>query len=220
MQKSLTFQPGLGVWVIGVWRAMMRRILSAISLACIVAALGCQSWSQVGQGFPSNSRVAPPGTGTYNVPSNYYNGPKPGTVSAGPGNANSGVMPASHSTAGRTAGFPQSQTPNEVSPAAYQVPTVDQMRAGINNSASAVLNDMSNRANQAIQNGTARAASTVQQYTTPVFKTPRPSLLGRTDNQLRPAVNRSAMPRRWRPVKQAHPNWIGKHHAKLAAFDR
>ena len=70
--------------VIGVWRAMMRRILSAMSLTYfVVASVGCQSWSQVGQGFPAGSRVAPPGTGTYNVPSSYYNGPKDGTAGAG-----------------------------------------------------------------------------------------------------------------------------------------
>lgn len=162
--------------VIGVWRAMMRRILSAMSLACFVAAIGgCQSWSQVGQGFPAGSRVAPPGTGTYNVPSSYYNGPKAGAAGAGTINGNASVTPTGSGTMGRTAAFPPAQTPNEVVPAAYQMPTVDQVRAGINNSAGAVLNDVSNRANQAIQNGTARAAATVQQYTPPGFDSAPPA---------------------------------------------
>ena len=155
--------------VIGVWRAMMRRILSATSMIFLAVAIGgCQSWSQVGQGFPAGSRVAPPGTGTYPVPSSYYNGPKAGTASTGAVNPNASVAPAT-STMGRTASFPQGQMANEVMPASYQMPTVDQLRTGINNSAGAVLNDVSNRANQAIQNGTARAASTVQQYTPPGF---------------------------------------------------
>lgn len=154
----------------------MRRILSAMSLSCFVAAVGgCQSWSQVGQGFPAGSRVAPPGTGTYNVPSSYYNGPKAGAAGAGTINGNASVTPTGNGTLGRAAAFPPAQTPNEVVPASYQMPTVDQVRAGINNSAGAVLNDVSNRANQAIQNGTARAASTVEQYTAPVFNNVPPS---------------------------------------------
>lgn len=162
--------------MIGQWRAMMRRVLSTISLICLVAAIGgCQSWSQVGQGFPAGSRVAPPGTGTYNVPTNYYNGPKAGTASTAVPGGNAAVAPATNNTAGRAVGYPQGQTPNEVMPASYQVPTIDQMRAGINNTAGAVLSDVNNRANQAIQNGTARAASTVQQYTQPVFDNAPPA---------------------------------------------
>lgn len=154
---------------------MMRRILSATSVAFLVAAIGgCQSWSQVGQGFPAGSRVAPPGTGTYNVPSSYYNGPKAGTASTGAVNPNAGIAPVNN-TMGRTASFPQGQMANEVTPASYQLPTVDQMRTGINNTAGAVLNDVSSRANQAIQNGTARAASTVQQYTPPAFESAPPA---------------------------------------------
>lgn len=154
----------------------MRRMLSATSLLCVVAAIGgCQSWSQVGQGYPVGSRVPPPGTGTYNVPSNYYNGPKAGTASTAASGANASTAPATNTTAGHTVGYTQGQIANEVAPASYQLPTVDQMRSGINNTAGAVLNDVSNRANQAIQNGTARAASTVQQYTGPVFDSAPPA---------------------------------------------
>ncbi len=169
----------------------MRRILSAISFACLLAALGgCQSWSQVGQGFPAGSRVAPPGTGTYNVPSSYYNGPKAGTASTAAPGGNAGVSPAGNT--GRTAALPQGQTPNEVVPAAYQIPTVDQVRTGINNTAGAVLNDVSNRANQAIQNGTARAASTVQQYTPPLYDNSAPAFAA--PNSASQSISDSAPP--------------------------
>ncbi len=160
--------------VIGVWRAMMRRILSTTSLAFLVAAIGgCQSLVSSWPGLPYGSRVAPPGTGTYNVPSSYYNGPKAGAASTGAVSGNTGVVP--NNTMGRTASMPQGQMANEVMPAAYQIPTVDQVRTGINNTAGAVLSDVSNRANQAIQNGTARAASAVQQYTPPAFDSAPPA---------------------------------------------
>ena len=189
--------------VIGVWRAMMRRILSATSVAFLLAAIGgCQSWSQVGQGFPAGSRVAPPGTGTYNVPSSYYNGPKAsgvntGAVNTGALNGNAGIAP--NGTMGRTASFPQGQMASEVTPAAYQIPTVDQMRTGINNTAGAVLNDVSNRANQAIQNGTARAASTVQQYTPPGFDSAPPAFAA--PNSASQSLSDSSPP----PVGEAGP---------------
>ncbi len=154
----------------------MRRILSAISVTCLVtASVGCQSWSQVGQGMPVGSRVPPPGTGTYNVPSSYYNGPKAGTASTAAPTSNTGVNSATGSTMGRTASMPQGQMANEVMPASYQLPTVDQLRTGINNAAGAMVNDVSNRANQAVQNGTARAASTIQQYTPPAFDNAPPA---------------------------------------------
>lgn len=188
----------------------MRRILSTMSLVCVVVAIGgCQSWSQVGQGFPAGSRVAPPGTGTYNVPTNYYNGPKTGTASTAVPSGNASATPATNSTAGRTVGYPQGQVPNEVTPASYQLPTVDQMRAGINNTAGAVLNDVSNRANQAIQNGTARAATTVQQYTGPVFDNAPPAFAATnsasqsiSDSAPLPSTAESAPPKLdWQPPR-------------------
>lgn len=148
----------------------MRRILSAMSLMSLIVVCGCQSWSQVGQGFPNGTRVAPPGTGTFNVPSSYYN-KGASAVPSTSANANS-----ASSTMGRTAGFNQAPTPNEVVPASYQLPTVDQVRTGINNTAGAVLNDVSTRANQAVQTGTSRVANAVQQYTMPVVENAPPAL--------------------------------------------
>lgn len=121
------------------------------------------------------TRVPPPGSGTFNVPSNYYNGPKAGTASAPVPSGNANAVPSTAGTTGRTVSYQQGQVPNEVAPASYQIPTVDQLRSGINNTAGAVLNDMTGRANQAIQNGTARAADTVQQYTGPVFDSAPPA---------------------------------------------
>jgi hypothetical protein len=43
------------------------------------------------------------------------------------------------------------------------------MRSGINNTASAALNNASNRANQMVQAGTSRAAAAVDQYTSPLL---------------------------------------------------
>ena len=173
------------------WRAIMRRILSAISLMSLFAIGGCQSWSQVGQGLPNGSRVAPPGTGTYNVPSNYYNGPKAGTASTAAPNGNVSNNPLMNNNTGRTAGF-NGQAQNEVVPAAYQLPTVDQLRSGINNTAGAVLNDVSNRANQAIQTGTARAASAVQQYSPPPYDNSAPAFAAQ--NSASQSISDSAPP--------------------------
>ena len=51
------------------------RIFLAISFAvgmCIASSTGCQSW-QGGYPLSNPARVPPPGTGTYQVPSGYYN---------------------------------------------------------------------------------------------------------------------------------------------------
>ncbi len=74
----------------------MRRIVSAIGVMSLAAMGGCQSWSQVGQGFPSNTRVAPPGTGTYNVPSSYYNGGKGAAVGSNIPSTSAGGLVLTH----------------------------------------------------------------------------------------------------------------------------
>jgi hypothetical protein len=160
---------------------MRRQVAGWVLAGLAVNVSGCQSWSQVGQGIPSGARVPPPGTGTYSVPSSYYNnaaGAKTGTVSTGAqpaAAAGSAATGASNNTAARTAAQPLSANsagstaaaPATATTAAWQVPTVDQMRAGVNNTASAVFDDVGNRANQVVQAGTARAASAIEKYTDP-----------------------------------------------------
>ncbi|MCC6509973.1 MAG: hypothetical protein IT423_12775 [Pirellulaceae bacterium] len=147
----------------------MRAVMSACYLALLVGAVsGCQSWSQIGQGIPAGSRVAPPGTGSYPVPSSYYNTPKAGGVPSSPGSAavgaSSSAVPAG-GAAQRSAAMPANPTGSGVTTAAWQPPTVDQLRTGVNQSASAVINNATTRANQVVQAGTSRAAAAIEQYT-------------------------------------------------------
>ena len=143
----------------------MRRHISGWLLApWVIALCGCQSWSQVGQGIPGGARVPPPGTGTYQVPSSYYNNgvPKVGAAStSAPNIAGAPVRTASAQALPSTG--PAVATAN------WQMPTVDQMRSGINSTASAALDGASQRANQMVESGTARAAAAVDEYTSPVL---------------------------------------------------
>ncbi len=60
---------------------MRFKLFSWFLLALALSITGCQAWSQMGQNIPTGSRVPAPGTGTYQVPSSYYNnGAKTGTV--------------------------------------------------------------------------------------------------------------------------------------------
>ena len=154
----------------------MRRHMSGWLIAFWGFALcGCQSWSQVGQGIPGGARVPPPGTGTYQVPSSYYNNgaaPKAGTVSTNtqtPGAANTSTAPVRTASA---QALPS--TGANVSTANWQVPSIDQMRSGINNSAAAAVDGASQRANEFVQSGTSRAAAAVDQYTSPLLASEPP----------------------------------------------
>lgn len=169
---------------------MRRQVVGWVLASLAVGVSGCQSWSQIGQGMPSGSRVPPPGTGTYPVPSSYYNGAgaKTGAVSsnaqpayATTASSNAASSNAASPSAGQTASRTSPTTgtasgpstapgfntgaPTTTSTAGYPIPTVDQMRGGINNTASAVLSDANHRANQVVQAGTARAAAAVEKYT-------------------------------------------------------
>jgi hypothetical protein len=156
----------------------MRMVMSGCLLACLMSGLsGCQSWSQVGQGVPGGSRVAPPGTGTYQVPSSYYNnGSKTGAINttSSPAASVAATTPtATTPSSMRTASQPLPTTGATGATAAnWQTPTVDQMRSGINNTASAVFNDAGNRANQVVQASTSRAAAAVDRYTDPTGQAP------------------------------------------------
>lgn len=153
---------------------MRRQVFGCVLASLAVSVSGCQSWSQVSQGIPSGSRVPPPGTGTYQVPSSYYNngaGAKTGAVStsAQPAGSNTTAartaaqpLPSTGSTAGSAGGAPTAATT-----ANWQIPTVDQVRSSVNSTAGAVFDDVNNRANQVVQAGTARAASAVEKYTDP-----------------------------------------------------
>lgn len=152
---------------------MVRRVsgvflATCMAAACLAVASGCQSWSQMGQGIPSGSRVPPPGTGTYQVPSSYYNntsGAKAGTASTSQAPAPGGAG----SSSVRTASADSAAGSGGVTTANWQVPTVDQMRTGINNTAAAALQNASNRANQAVQSGTSRAAAAVERVADPIL---------------------------------------------------
>ena len=152
----------------------MRRHLSSWILASgMIAICGCQSWSQIGQAVPGGSRVPPPGTGTYNVPSSYYNngaGAKSGALSStdsAPSATGGQVRTASAQALPSTNQQPAANS--EVATANWQIPTVDQVRSGVNNSAATALNNVSSRANQAVQSGTSRAAAAVDKYTNPLL---------------------------------------------------
>jgi hypothetical protein len=163
IQKSLTFRCESVCCEIAFWRSIMRTVMSGWLLACLVSAVGgCQSWSQV----PGGSRVPPPGTGTYPVQTNYYNsGARTGAVSSNTNPAGS----AASTTPARTASQPlPSTTTTGATTASWQPPTVDQMRTGINNTASAVFEDVGSKANQVVQAGTTRAAAAAEKYTAPV----------------------------------------------------
>lgn len=160
---------------------MRRQVVGWVLASLAVSVSGCQSWSQVAQGIPSGSRVPPPGTGTYQVPSSYYNNgaaAKSGAVSsnaqpAGGTNtaAAANTTTASNTTTARTASQPLPSTgssagaPTTATTAQWQTPPIDQLRSDVNNTASAVFNNVATRANQVVQAGTARAAAAVEQYT-------------------------------------------------------
>lgn len=160
---------------------MRRQVVGWVLASLAVSVSGCQSWSQVAQGIPSGSRVPPPGTGTYQVPSSYYNNgaaAKTGAVSsnaqpAGGTNtaaAANNTTTASNTTTARTASQALPSTgPSAGAPTAttaqWQTPPIDQLRSDVNNTASAVFNNVASRANQVVQAGTARAAAAVEQYT-------------------------------------------------------
>jgi hypothetical protein len=175
---------------------MRRQIAGWVLASWAMGISGCQSWSQVGQGIPSGARVPPPGTGTYQVPPNYYNnatGAKTGAVSSNGQPANSNNLAAgtaSNPAAARTASQPLNTSPagantaaagantggpSTVTTAAWQPPTVDQLRTGINSTASAVFDDVGSRANQVVQAGTSRAAAAVDKYTDPAPSLRSPS---------------------------------------------
>ncbi len=137
----------------------MRKVMSGCLLAASLSfASGCQGFSRMD--MPSGSRVPPPGTGTFQTPSNYYGGAKPGAVS-----------PTSTSmTPGTQGSVASSSTGGQVSTAVWQPPTVDQLRGAINNSANSAMQDAANRANQVVQASTSRAASAIEQYTDPVLQ--------------------------------------------------
>lgn len=156
----------------------MRMVLSGLLLAGWVSAVGgCQSWSQVGQGVPSGARVPAPGTGTYQLPTSYYNnGARTGAVSTT-------TNPAASATAtgvARTASQPLPSTGSAgattgATTASWQPPSIDQMRSGINNTASAVFEDVGNKTNQVVQAGTTRAATAAEKYTAPAQQLPSSS---------------------------------------------
>lgn len=176
---------------------MRRQIAGWVLAGWAMGISGCQSWSQVGQGIPSGARVPPPGTGTYQVPPNYYNnatGAKTGAVGSNvqPSGSNSVASgTASNAAAARNAAQPLNAStavantggPATASTAVWQGPTVDQLRTDINNTASAVFNDVGSRANQVVQAGTSRAAAAVDKYTDPA-----PSLRPATAQQAAPTT--------------------------------
>lgn len=150
------------------------RFLAIIALSTTFGLSGCQSWSQLGQ--PNGSRVPPPGTGTFQVPSNYYNGaaPKPGALGSNVPTTN-WQSPSS------------SSGPSGVVTASATRPALDEVRGTIHNSANNIVREFqngasevvqagargatgalqtgTNRANEFIQNGTSRIVNTVDNYT-------------------------------------------------------
>lgn len=142
---------------------MNRLQAASCGVVCVALALsGCQSWSQMSQSMPTASRVPPPGTGTYQVPSSYYNnqGAKTNTTTSTT-NPQGNVRTASASA-------PASGMPGNVSTAAWTQPTVDQMRSDITNSTTAAINNLGTQANQAIQSGTTQANAAIQKLAAPV----------------------------------------------------
>lgn len=183
----------------------MRMVMSGCLLAFFVSTVGgCQSWSQVGQGVPGGSRVAPPGTGTYQVPSSYYNnGARTGAVNS---TSNPAASIAASGAATTAAGSGTERTASQPLPttgaagattASWQPPTVDQMRTGINNTASAVFNDAGSRANQVVQASTSRAAAAVEKYTDPTQPAATPPAT-RSLSDTEPA---SVPPLDWQPPR-------------------
>lgn len=140
-------------------RAIMGTVKSSGLVLLLLGTVGgCQSWSQINPAIPTGARVPPPGTGTYPVQNQYYNAPKTGAVTQ-PSN----VQTAS-ATMTQSSGTPQAP----VVTAAWQPPSVDQLRNDINNTAGAAFQNVTNRANQVVQAGTARAADAAQRYTDPL----------------------------------------------------
>lgn len=89
------------------------RILLTISFTagiCLASLTGCQSW-QGGYPLSNPARVPPPGTGTYQVPSGYYNNTGGQVSQMNPVGGFSNGMPSTNLTAGnaavpvQTAGF-------------------------------------------------------------------------------------------------------------------
>ena len=93
--------------------------LLALSVTTLTA---CQSWSPAGTPLNNPARVPPPGTGTYQVPSAYYNnsgGNLSQVYSGSDPVAMQQAMPAAGFAAAADGGLPASN----VQPAAYAVPT-------------------------------------------------------------------------------------------------
>lgn len=116
------------------------RIFVVTSLcACSLSFTGCQSWYSGGYPFNNPSRVPPPGTGTYQLSSGYYNNPGAthGQLSGNP------AMPA-----GRVSGNPgfaassrnslDTVQPNVVQPNAVRPASFAQSTPGFSPSSGAV----------------------------------------------------------------------------------
>jgi len=138
----------------------MRLRGASYGLVCLALALsGCQSWSQMTQNMPSAARVPPPGTGTYQVPSSYYSNQGAKT------NATTSTATGAAAVRAASATSPTSSTPNNVSTAVWQQPSVNQYVNSTNNTATAALNNLGTQANQTIQSGAAQASSAIQKST-------------------------------------------------------
>lgn len=145
---------------------------------------GCQSWSQLGQTMPTGSRVPPPGTGTFQVPSSYYNSSngaagKVGSQSSMPSNtvqtaSTTGVSPLPSTAQSANGGRPNNQLVGNsfgsppgavVTTADWQPPSINQLKTGVNNSANAIISGVQNRATQVVQASSTRASEAVQSRT-------------------------------------------------------
>lgn len=131
-------------------------LMTILAIGGAIGLSGCQSWSQLGQ--PSGSRVAPPGTGTFQVPSNYYNGAAPKTSSLG------SSVPTTNWQANGTASSnsPSTNSTLGVVPASAMRPALDQVRGTINNSANNIVREFQNGASEVVQAGARGATGALQ----------------------------------------------------------
>lgn len=88
---------------------------------CLVWQVGCQSWSAGGYSMQNASRVPPPATGTYQLPSAYYNGGG-GQASNATQNANSSLSARGVSAAPPVGSPLTGVSSTNVQPAGYMAP--------------------------------------------------------------------------------------------------